>query len=106
MNSGLKPPFTTQERARRRAVYAAGNDFWFCSITGRVLCAYVNDNKGLCGCGQTTPAILNASPKADETGGIRGGMAHHVKKFLAPATVDDYVAQEERDAAENLTRRG
>lgn len=98
----LVPPFTPQERARRKAIYSAGNDFWLCPITGRVLSASFGDDKALCGCGKTNPAVLKVSPKADETGGIAGGLSHHIKRHMEPSTVDAFLEQKDRaEAARN-----
>lgn len=85
------------ERERKRAVYGGGSDFWLCPISGRVIRGNPHDNKVLCGCGRTNPAVLVNTPKADETGGVPGGPAHHFKSFLKPATVDDFIDQQDID---------
>ncbi len=91
--------YTPEERQRRRAVYGALANFWRCPNTGRILQADPDDNKVLCGCGKTNPRLLRLSPKSDETGGILGGPAHHFKKFMDSATVDDFIDQEIREEA-------
>lgn len=88
---------TPEEIARRRTIYSLGSDYWKCPITRRILQGSDHDDKALCGCGQTNPAVLLRSPKFDETGGILGGMAHHIKRFLAPATVDEFLDQRDAD---------
>ncbi len=56
--------------------------FHRCPNTDEILVATASDDKALCRCGQPNPAL----PR--EQDGV------HVKKFLASATVDEFLEQE------------
>lgn len=85
-----------ERREYRRKVYSMGSDFWRCPATNRVLQGHDHDDKVLCGCGSTNPKLIAASPKSVE---VHGGVTVHVKKYLTPATVDDFIEQKDREEA-------
>jgi hypothetical protein len=66
-------------------------ELYFCPNSGRVLEGVEGDDKVLCGCGKTNPVVLARSPQVNEVS--PGGGTHHVRRFLAVATVMDWNTQ-------------
>lgn len=62
-------------------------DFWRCPTTGRVVDGIPGDDKVLCGCRRSNPKVPR---ERTEWTGV------HIKRFLEPATVADWRAQNER----------
>ncbi len=58
--------------------------FHRCPNTGEVLVATAGDDKAICKCGRSNPLLPNEHP------GV------HVKKFLQPSTVDEFMDQERK----------
>lgn len=76
------------ERRRRRALaLTIWAGFFRCPNTGRIVEALPGDDKVLCGCGRTNPAVPREFPGC------------HVRRYLAAATVDEYIDQREADRA-------
>jgi hypothetical protein len=84
------------KRRQRRKVYSIGSEYFRCPTSGRVIQGDNHDDKVLCGCGRTNPALLVASPKSNE---VHERVTVHVKRFLTPATVDEYLEQKDREQA-------
>lgn len=58
--------------------------FYRCPTTGRIIEAMQGDDKVLCNCGTSNPKVPTES--TDRTG-------VHIRRFLATATVEEYVDQ-------------
>ncbi len=81
------------ETDRRRAVALAKimwAGFYRCPTNGRVLEHLAGDDKVLCNCGRSNPKVPNE--RTHMTG-------CHVVRFLAEASPEDYVDQQEADRA-------
>ena len=63
-------------------------DLWRCPTTGRVIEGLLGDDKVLCRCGRSNPAV--PTERTERTG-------VHVKRFLAPATEAEWLAQIDRE---------
>ena len=75
------------ERERRiQIAEALYGGFYYCPTTGRIIEALSGDDKALCGCGVSNPAV--PTEQTPQTG-------VHIVRFLRPATAAAYVAQEE-----------
>lgn len=72
----------------RRNLLLALCDFHRCPHTGRVIESQKGDDKALCNCGKPSPKMAAA--------GHREAPGTHIKAWLEPATVDEYIAQEEK----------
>jgi hypothetical protein len=68
-------------------------DFHLCPNTGRVLDGTPGDDKVICGCGKSNPSLVSMG---HSEGIDRGGLVHHVKRFLIAATIADYRAQRDK----------
>lgn len=84
----------TPETRRRKIALAqtlyAG--FYRCPTTGRVIEALPGDDKVLCGCRRSNPAVPTEATERTGT---------HLVRFLTPATVEEYVDERaERQGAE------
>ena len=71
---------------QRRIAEAMWGGFFHCPTTGRILEQLPGDDKVMCNCGKSNPKVLQES--TEQTG-------VHIVKFLKPATVDEYLDQEE-----------
>ena len=81
------------ERARERRIdrtlaLAMWGGFVRCPTTGRILEYLQGDDKVLCGCGCSNPAV--PSEQTHRTG-------VHIVRFLKPASVDEYLDQRDAD---------
>lgn len=84
------------ERARaRHAAQTMYAGFYRCPTTGRVIEALHGDDKAICGCGHSNPAL--PAENTERTG-------THVVRFLTPATVDDYIDQQQSDGILNTLK--
>lgn len=79
---------------RRKANEIPGRmiDVWFCPTTGRVIDGLLGDDKVLCTCGRSNPAVPEEQTPRTGT---------HIKRFLRPATEAAWLQQIDQD-----TRRG
>ena len=66
-------------------------EFVKCPTTGRVLEVLRGDDKALCGCGRSNPAHPGERTERTHT---------HVVRFCEAATGDEYLAQRDRDRAQ------
>lgn len=71
-------------------------NFWHCPNSHIVLMSDQSDDKVMCPCGETNPRVAAAGHREVDP---KGGHAHHVKLYLRPATVDEYLAAKERREA-------
>jgi hypothetical protein len=61
-----------------------------------------HDDKVMCGCRRPNPKLpIPHHGGSYEHGHENGGPICHIKKFLEPATVDEFLAQKDRDEARN-----
>ena len=72
------------DAARRALALALFGGFYRCPTTGRIVEALPDDDKVVCGCGQSNPRV--PAERTEQT-------ATHIIRFLERATVDDYLAQ-------------
>ena len=75
---------TNPERERERAQLLY-EGFYRCPHTNRVLAGSPGDDKVLCGCQRPNPVAPREAP------GV------HVKAYLKPATIDEYLRQRATD---------
>lgn len=84
---------------RRRYALVSWSGFYRCPTTGRIIEAMTGDDKALCYCRQSNPRV--PSERTEETG-------VHIVRFLAAATVDEYLDQQEssrlRDAVDRVRK--
>lgn len=83
---------------RRELLLQMPVSFYRCPNSTRVLMGADGDDKVMCCCGRTNPRLLAINPMYSEVD-PHGGHAHHVKRFMASATVDEYLAARERGEA-------
>lgn len=96
-NGGSETAFEIEQtRKRRREIYSIGSQYFRCPTNGRVIQGSDHDDKVLCVCGKTNPKLLEVSPKSIE---VHKLVTVHVKRWLSPATVDEYLEQKDRDEA-------
>lgn len=90
----------TEYRERRRMLHEITGDFWKCPNSGRILEGMKGDDKVMCGCARQNPKLpIPHHGGTYEHGHENGGPICHIKKFLDPSTVDDFLTQEDRDQA-------
>jgi hypothetical protein len=83
---------------RRDILLAMQVSFFRCPNSSRVLMGSNGDDKVMCNCGRTNPRLTAITPMSNEVDPV-GGHAHHVKRLLVSATVDEYLAAYERREA-------
>jgi len=71
--------------SQRRIFLEAIAEFFRCPNTGKVIEGMPHDDKVICYCGRSNPKVQEAVQ----------GVVHHIKRFLEPASVDEYLAQED-----------
>lgn len=75
-------------QVRRGVALAFWGGFYRCPTTGRIIEALRGDDKALCNCRTSNPAVPTEATHRTGT---------HIVRFLEQATVDDYLAQRDRD---------
>lgn len=86
------------ERESRMLLEQMPVSFFRCPNSTRVLMGADGDDKVMCCCGKTNPKVTAVNATHSEVDPV-GGHAHHIKRFMAPATVDEYLAARARNEA-------
>lgn len=87
-------PDEVARRRRRVVAKAMWAGFYRCPTTNRIIEAMSGDDKVLCRCGQSNPAVPTEYTALTGT---------HIIRFLREATVDQYLDQQDADEASRTT---
>jgi hypothetical protein len=77
---------------RDRRIIQLLSDFYRCLNSGRIIEGSKGDDKVICGCGKTNPRVVALGHEEGISPGT--GHVHHIKRFLSPATLEDWEQQE------------
>ena len=76
------------DRAQVRLALLQGSDFHICPASGKVLMSPKHDDKALCWCGLSSPALIRL--------GVRDAPGTHLKSVLQRSTAQQYIEQEDK----------